>query len=230
MANIQAKVDKIQERLDRCIKERDVAIQQLGEAENIIAGKDAVIAEKQRKINEAQDRYATLLKDYMKVKKERNHMVCTANPRMYAMPDVVNMRTFHIINLPYGKKIQLSVEKEGYRLKPAAIISQEDFHRYDIEEISKEELVAKYFSLQIEAAMLRRLRRMRGSTYNAEVKKIENTMFFRMPELLNLPCAMNVSGGSTCSENPNVRPKSKDELERELQDQGYDIKRGYGLN
>lgn len=146
-----------------------------------------------------------------------------------ALPDVVDLNTFCIINLPgAGNRIQISVNIEGYRIKPKAIITQEDNRAYYEDRLSKGELVAKYFSLQIEAALFHRLRRMKGNGYMAELKKIENTMFFRMPSLLQLPCAQNLGGGSTFSENPNVRHKSKEEIERELIDQGYNVRRGYG--
>lgn len=56
-----------------------------------------------------------------------------------------------------------------------------------------------------------------------EVKNIENTMFFRLPSILRIPCSLNIPAGSTCDENPNVRHRSREELLRELVDQGYNV-------
>ena len=53
----------------------------------------------------------------------------------------------------------------------------------------------------------------------AEVKSIENTMFFRLPSILRIPCSLNIAVGSTCGENPNVRHCSREELLYELVDQ-----------
>lgn len=36
-------------------------------------------------------------------------------------------------------------------------------------------------------------------------------------------CSLNIPVGSTCDENPNVRHRSREELLRELVDQGYNI-------
>ena len=57
----------------------------------------------------------------------------------------------------------------------------------------------------------------------AEVKSIENTMFFRLPSILRIPCSLNIPVGFTCGENPNVRLRSREELLRELVDQGYNV-------
>ena len=75
---------------------------------------------------------------------------------------------------------------------------------------SKEELIAKYFSREIEVALTRRLSRLKGARLTAEVKNIENTMFFRLPSILRIPCSLNIPAGSTCSENPNVRHRSRE--------------------
>ena len=88
---------------------------------------------------------------------------------------------------------------------------------------SKEELIAKYFSREIEVALTCRLSRLKGARLTTEVKNIENTMFFRLPSILRIPCSLNIPAGSTCGENPNVRHRSREELLRELVDQGYNV-------
>lgn len=230
VATLQAKVDKIQTRLDRQTKENDATLQQLYASEQAIAEKDAEIARLSETIYKQSNQIRILNDDLRTARHEKRELERSLNPRMYALPDVVDLNTFCIINLPGpGNRIQISVNIEGYRIKPKAIITQEDNRAYFEDRLSKQELVAKYFSLQIEATLLRRLRRMKGNGYMTELKKIENTMFFRMPSLLHLPCALNIPGGSSFSENPNVRHKSKEEIERELIDQGYSVRRGYGM-
>lgn len=205
-------------------------MQQLYASEQAIAEKDVKIAGQSETIYKQSNQIRLLHDELRAARHEKRELERSMNPRMYALPDVVDLSTFCIINLPgAGNRIQISVNIEGYRIKPKAIITQEDNRAYFEDRLSKQELVAKYFSLQIETALFRRLRRMKGNGYMTELKKIENTMFFRMPSLLRLPCALNVCGGSTFSENPNVRHKSKEEIERELIDQGYNVRRGYGV-
>ena len=72
-------------------------------------------------------------------------------------------------------------------------------------------------------SLARRLSRLKGTRLEAEVKKIKNTMFFRLPSILRIPCSLNIAVGSTYGENPNVRHRSREELLRKLVDQGYNI-------
>ena len=48
-------------------------------------------------------------------------------------------------------------------------------------------------------------------------------MFFRLPSILRIPCSLNIPVGSTYGENSNVRHRSREELLRELVDQGYNV-------
>lgn len=142
-------------------------------------------------------------------------------PRMYGIPSVVDMSKFNITE-PYQAPPSLHIGIEGYgRISKRA--ESEDVRAWRADEISKEELIAKYFSREIEAALTRRLSRLKGACLTAEVKKIENTMYFRLPSILRIPCSLNIPVGSTCDENPNVRRRSREELLRELVDQGYNI-------
>lgn len=231
VAKLQARVDNIQARLDRKDAEHDDAMQQLYNSEQAVADKDAMIASQMGIIHKQDDKIRSLYNELTTVKHEKRELERSMNPRMYAMPDVVDMNSFHIIRVPgIGNPVKIFVDIEGYRIKPEAVITKEDNRAFYEDRLSKEELVAKYFSLQIEAALYRRLRSYRGTRRLNEIKRIENTMFFRLPGLLNIPGALNVSSGSRCSENPNVSNKSMDELERELIDQGYKVKRGYGMS
>ena len=140
---------------------------------------------------------------------------------MYGIPSVVDMSKFNIME-PYQAPPSLHIGIEGYgRISKRA--ESEDVRAWRADEISKEELIAKYFSREIEAALTRRLSRLKGACLTAAVKKIENTMYFRLPSILRIPCSLNIPVGSTCDEYPNVRHRSREELLRELVDQGYNV-------
>ena len=142
---------------------------------------------------------------------------------MYGIPSVVDMSKFNIME-PYQAPPSLHIGIEGYgRISKRA--ESEDVRAWRADEISKEELIAKYFSREIEAALTRRLSRLKGACLTVEVKKIENTMFFRLSSILNLSSSLNIGTGSRAVENPNVRHKSREEILRELVDQGYNVNR-----
>ena len=155
------------------------------------------------------------------MKREKSAQERAKQPRMYDIPSVVDMSKFNIME-PYQAPPSLHIGIEGYeRISKRA--EPEDVLGWRADEISKEELIAKYFSREIEVALARRLSRLKGARLTAEVKSIENTMFFRLPSILRIPCSLNIAAGSTCDENPNVRHRSREELLRELVDQGYSV-------
>ena len=142
-------------------------------------------------------------------------------PRMYGIPSVVDMSKFNIMEA-YQAPPSLFIGIEGYgRISKRA--EPEDVRAWRADEISKEELIAKYFSREIEVALTCRLSRLKGARLTTEVKNIESTMFFRLPSILRIPCSLNIPAGSTCGENPNVRHRSREELLHELVDQGYNV-------
>lgn len=151
------------------------------------------------------------------MKREKSAQERAKQPRMYDIPSVVDMSKFNIME-PYQTPPSLhGYERISKRAEP------EDVRAWQADEISKEELIAKYFSREIEVALARRLSCLKGARLTAEVKSIENTMFFRLPSILRIPCSLNIAAGSTCDENPNVRHRSREELLRELVDQGYSV-------
>jgi hypothetical protein len=155
------------------------------------------------------------------MRRERNAQERAKQPQMYGIPSFVDMSKFNIME-PYQAPPSLHIGIEGYgRISKRA--EPEDVRALRADEISKEELIAKYFSREIEVALARRLNRLKGTRLEAEVKGIENTIFFRLPSILRIPCSMNIPVGSSCGENPNVRHRSREELLRELVDQGYNI-------
>lgn len=210
----QDKVEKLKSDLERRTAERDEAAKRLAEC-------------KERLAKEQEENYRQFLNinnmssELRQMKRERSAQERAKQPRMYGIPSVVDMSKFNIME-PYQAPPSLHIGIEGYgRISKRA--EPEDVRAWRADEISKEELIAKYFSREIEVALARRLSRLKGTRLEAEVKKIENTMFFRLPSILRIPCSMNIPVGSTCGENPNVRHRSREELLRELVDQGYNV-------
>lgn len=210
----QGKVEKLKSDLARRTAERDKALQELAECKEQLA--------KEQKENYRQFLYINNVSSELRqLKRERHEEERAKQPRMYGIPAVVDMSKFNIME-PYQAPPSLHIGIEGYgRISKRA--EPEDVRAWRADEISKEELIAKYFSREIEVALARRLSRLKGTRLTAEVKKIENTMFFRLPSILRIQCSMNIPVGSSCSENPNVRHRSREELLRELVDQGYNV-------
>lgn len=210
----QGKVEKLKSDLTRRTAERDEAVRQLAECKEQLA--------KEQKENYRQFLYINNVSSELRqMKREKSAQERAKQPRMYGIPSVVDMSKFNIME-PYQAPPSLHIGIEGYgRISKRA--DPEDVRAWRADEISKEELIAKYFSQEIEVALARRLSRLKGTRLAAEVKSIENTMFFRLPSILRIPCSMNIAVGSTCGENPNVRHRSREELLRELVDQGYNV-------
>ena len=210
----QGKVEKLKTDLTRRTAERDEAVRQLVECKEQLA--------KEQKENYRQFlQINNVSSELRQMKRERSAQERAKQPRMYGIPSVVDMSKFNIME-PYQAPPSLHIGIEGYgRISKRA--EPEDVRAWRADEISKEELIAKYFSREIEVALARRLSRLKGTRLAAEVKNIENTMFFRLPSILRIPCSLNIPVGSTCGENPNVRHRSREELLRELVDQGYNV-------
>lgn len=210
----QSKVEKLKSDLERRTAERDEAVRQLAECKEQLA--------KEQKENYRQFlNINNMSSELRQMKREKSAQERAKQPQMYGIPSVVDMSKFNIMEA-YQALPSLFIGIEGYgRISKRA--EPEDVRAWRADEISKEELIAKYFSREIEVALTRRLCRLKGTRLTAEVKKIENTMFFRLPSILRIPCSMNIAVGSTCGENPNVRHRSREELLRELVDQGYNV-------
>lgn len=214
---MKGKVDKLKADLELRTAERDKARQELAEAKTVIAAKDETISRQN-------NRLASLATELNQIKQENRAKERTANPRLYAIPDVVKMGTFRILEASHNYP-SLRIQIEGFCDPISKRVDKEDVRTCRAGEISKEEIVAKYFSAEIDVALAKRLRQFSGVKLSAEVKKIENTMFFRLPTILNLSSSLNIGVGSRSSENPNVRHKSREEILRELVDQGYSVNR-----
>ena len=93
------------------------------------------------------------------MKREKSAQERAKQPRMYDVPSVVDMSKFNIME-PCQASPSLHIGIEGYeRISKRA--EPEDVRAWRADEISKEELIAKYFSREIEVALARRLSRLK---------------------------------------------------------------------
>ncbi len=93
------------------------------------------------------------------MKREKSAQERAKQPRMYDIPSVVDMSKFNIME-PCQASPSLHIGIEGYeRISKRA--EPEDVRAWRADEISKEELIAKYFSREIEVALARRLSRLK---------------------------------------------------------------------
>jgi hypothetical protein len=139
-----------------------------------IFGKSDLLMEKEKlqdKVKEAENTLAAwhVFSELRQMRRERNAQERAKQPRMYGIPSVVDMSKFNIME-PYQAPPSLHIGIEGYgRISKRA--EPEDVRAWRADEISKEELIAKYFSREIEVALARRLNRLKGTRLEAEVKE-----------------------------------------------------------
>ena len=89
---------------------------------------------------------------------------------------------------------------------------------------AKEQLIAKHFTDEIDRACCRRWLGMKGATLEQELERTMKTLFFQLPQIVFPQKLLTVPGGSREGENFNLRHKSRDEILREMIDQGYNMK------
>lgn len=65
---------------------------------------------------------------------------------------------------------------------------------------------------------------MKGAALERELEKVMNTLFFQLPHIIFPQKLFTAPGGSRDGENFNLRHKNRDEILREMIDQGYNLK------
>ena len=103
-------------------------------------------------------------------------------------------------------------------------ISSSEEMMYERGEITKEQLIAKHFTDEVDRACCRRWLGMKGATLEQELERTMKTLFFQLPQIVFPQKLLTVPGGSREGENFNLRHKSRDEILREMIDQGYNMK------
>lgn len=205
---LQQKVEQIQQDLERRTQECDKA---KVEAERLKKERDAYA----QKAEESERRARDALKEVGNLRR-------LLYPWRYELPDVVDLSRSRMSR--HGGRCWLHVTIEGnngYITKP---ISSSEEEMYERGEITKEQLIAKHYTDEIDRACCRRWLGMKGAALERELEKTMNTLFFQLPHIIFPQKLLTAPGGSRDSENFNLRHKSRDEILREMIDQGYNLK------
>lgn len=118
----------------------------------------------------------------------------------------------------------LHVTIEGNNGYVTKSISSREETMYERGEITKEQLIAKHFTDEIDRACCRRWLGMKGAALEKELQKTTDTMFFQLPQILFPSKLLSAPGGSRDGENFTIRHKSLDEIIQEMIDEGYNMK------
>ena len=65
---------------------------------------------------------------------------------------------------------------------------------------------------------------MKGAALERDLEKAMNTLFFQLPQIIFPKKLFTAPGGSREGENFTIRHKSRDEIIREMIDEGYNMK------
>ena len=205
---LQQKVEQIQQDLEHRTQERDKA---KNEAARLKKERDAYA--QKAELNEKRARDAL---------KEVGNLRRLLYPWRYELPDVVDLSRCRMSR--HGGRCWLHVTIEGnngYVTKP---ISSNEETMYERGEITKEQLIAKHFTDEIDRACCRRWQGMKGAALERELENTMNTLFFLLPQIIFPQKLFTAPGGSRDGENFNLRHKSRDEILREMIDEGYSMK------
>lgn len=205
---LQQKVERIQQDLERRTQERDKARE---EAERLKKERDEYAKEAGRQRERAD--------------KARREVLCLQRqlyPWRYTLPDVVDLSCSKLNK--HGGRNWLHVTIEGHDRYLTKSIPDSEVTRLHNGELTLEQLIGKYFTDEIDRACYRRWQEMKGAALEKDFKKIANTMFFQLPHILFPFKLLSAPGGSRDFENFNIRHKSRDEIIREMIDEGYSMK------
>ena len=143
-------------------------------------------------------------------------------PWRYELPDVVDLSRSRMSK--HGGRCWLHVTIEGNKGYVTKPISSSEEAMYERGKITKEQLIAKHFTDEIDRACCRRWLGMKGAALERELEKTMNTLFFQLPHIIFPQKLFTAPGGSRDGENFNLRHKNRDEILREMIDQGYNLK------
>jgi hypothetical protein len=208
MEKLQQTVEKIKTDLKHRSKERDKAKE---ETHQIRRERDtyAIELERQRERAEKAERKVRMLDREFR-------------PWKYSLPDVVDLSRCRVDY--HGGRNWLHVTIEGHDRYLTRSITEAEAAMFRRDEITLPELIGRYFTDEIDRACYRRWQHMEGKTLENELHKVANTMFYQLPRILFPQRMFTVPGGSRDGENLNLRHKSRDEILREMVDEGYEIK------
>ena len=205
---LRQKVENIQQNLERRTRERDKARE---EAERFKKERDAYA----QKAEESERRAKDAIKEVGSLRR-------LLYPWRYELPDVVDLSRSKMSR--HGGRCWLHVTIEGHNGYVTKPISTREEAMYERGEITKEQLIAKHFTDEIDRACYRRWQGMKGAALEKELQNTAGTIFFQLPQILFPSKLLSAPGGSKDGENFTIRHKSREEIIREMIDEGYNIK------
>lgn len=208
LKDLQTKVDRIQQDLERRTKERNEAQER---ARKMCDERNSYACESERQRQRAE-----------KAESKARQLHRQLHPWRYSLPDVVDLSRSKIDC--HGGRHWLHVTIEGHSHYLTKAITDREAALYHNDQITLAELIGKYCTDEIDRGCCRKWQKMHGATLEKELLKAENTMFFQLPHILFPKRLLSVTGGSRGSENLNIRHKSREEIIREMIDEGYDMK------
>ena len=208
LEELQTKVERIQQDLERRTKERN-------EAQKMV-----------RRVCDERNTYARELEKQRqcadKAESKARELHRLLYPWRYNLPDVVDLTRSKVDS--HGGRHWLHIMMEGHNRYLTKAITEHEAALYRNDQITLAELIGKYFTDEIDQACCRRWQRMQGAALEKEFLKVENTMFYQLPHILFPQRLLMVPGGSRDGENFNLCHKSREEIIREMIDEGYDMK------
>lgn len=205
---LQGKVNDIQASLDRRTRERNKARKE-ADAYKQIAEDNATDARKMHS-------------KLIRVRKENQQLHRQLEPWKYTLPEDVDMARTDIVASPGGHVLRVTLC--GERRADLVHLQEDDYQSYISGDVTMEQLVARYYTEEIDRTVAHRLMQLSGSGLEDTLRKIERTLFHALPQILyplripTGPCASQSADGS------DLHHKSRDEILMEMIDEGYRVK------
>ncbi len=118
----------------------------------------------------------------------------------------------------------LHVTIEGNNGHVTKSISCSEEAMYERGVITNEQLIAKHFTDEIDRAYCRKWQGLKGAALERDLEKTMKTLFFQLPQIIFPQKLLTAPDGSREGENFNLIHKSRDEIIREMIDEGYGLK------
>lgn len=208
LKDLQTKVERIQQDLERRTKERNEALEK---AMKMRDERNSCANESERQRQRAE-----------KAEGKTRELHRQLYPWRYNLPDVVDLTRCKVDS--HGGRHWLHIMIEGHNRYLTKAITEHEAALYRNDQITLAELIGKYFTDEIDHACCRRWQGMQGVALEKEFLKAENTMFYQLPHIIFPQRLLMAPGGSRDGENFNLCHKSREEIIREMIDEGYDMK------
>ena len=222
IAELQATINRIRLDLERRTQERANAQRQTKSYQTQLANRKAELQQQEEEVSRAHREAHKLEGELIEERKRNLDLRRAAYPQLFALPSVIDMKQSRIIPMSSGHGIRLFMN-DGSR--PQIIpISGNDYAQYITGRLSLEEIIGLYCTHEIDVAIAQRLSQLQGEQLQREIAHIANTMFSGVLQVLHIVFAQQGGSNDYSGRSPNLRHKSREEILRELIDEGYSVK------